>query len=68
MTGTATKGDEIFGSFEEVGISSGYTFFQRLFSELKIRYDNKQNIFIIIFIFFGRCYKQALKNILNFKK
>jgi len=68
MKGIATKGDEIFGSFEEVGISSGFTFFQRLFSELKIRYDNEQNIFIIIFIFFGRCYKQVLKNILNFKK
>lgn len=68
MKGIATKGDEIFGSFEEVGISSGFTFFQRLFSELKIRYDNEQNIIIIIFIFFGRCYKQAVKNILNFKK
>ena len=68
MIGIATKGDEVFGSFGEVGISSGYSFFQRLFSELKIRYDNKQNIFIILFIFFGRCYKQILKYILNFKK
>ncbi len=68
MNGVATKGDEIFGSFGDVGISSRYSFFQRLFSELRIRYDNNQNLFIILFIFFGRCYKQALKNILKFKK
>lgn len=68
MNGIATKGNEIFGKFGDVGISSRYSFFQRLFSELRIRYDNNQNIFIILFIFFGRCYKQALKNILNFKK
>ena len=68
MKGIATKGDEIFGSFGDVGISSRYSFFQRLFSELRIRYDNNQNIFIILFIFFGRCYKQIFKNILNFKK
>ena len=68
MKGIATKGNEIFGSFGDVGISSRYSFFQRLFSELRIRYDNDQNIFIILFIFFGRCYKQTLKNILNFKK
>ena len=68
MIGVPTKGDEIFGAFGEVGISAGYSFFQRLFSELKIRYDNNQNIFIILFIFFGRCYKQTLKNIFKFKK
>lgn len=68
MKGIATKGDEIFGSFGDVGISSKYSFFQRLFSELRIRYDNNQNIFIILFILFGRCYKQIFKNILNFKK
>ena len=68
MIGVPTEGDEIFGAFGEVGISAGYSFFQRLFSELKIRYDNNQNIFIILFIFFGRCYKQTLKNILKFKK
>ena len=68
MKGIATKGDEIFGSFGDVGISSRYSFFQRLFSELRIRYDNNQNIFIILFIFFGRCYKQIFKNIFNFKK
>ena len=65
MKGVATKGNEIFGSFGDVGISSRYSFFQRLFSELRIRFDNNQNIFIILFIFFGRCYKQALKNILK---
>ena len=38
-------------------------FESRLFSELKIRFNSNQNIFIILFIFFGRCYKQALKNL-----
>ena len=66
MIGVPTEGDEIFGAFGEVGISAGYSFFQILFSELKIRYDNNQNIFIILFIFFGRCYKQILKNIFKF--
>ena len=60
---TIVKGDEVFGSFGDVGISSRYSFFQRLFSELRIRFDNNQNRFIILFIFFGRCYKQALKNL-----
>lgn len=68
MRGVSTNGQELFGSFGEVGISSSYTFFQRLFSELKIRYDNKQNIFIILFIFFGRCYKQVTKSFFNFRK
>jgi len=68
MKGVATKGKEIFGSFGDVGISGTYTFFQGLFSELKIRYDNNQSLFIILFIFFGRYYKHTIKNILNFKK
>ena len=66
MKGVPTRGDEIFGAFGEVGISGSYTFFQRLFSELKIRYDNNQSVFIILFIFFGRCYKQILKDVFKF--
>ena len=68
MHGIATNGKEIFGSFGDVGISSSYSFFQRLFAELTIRYDNHQSIFIILFIFFGRCYKELFKNTFNFKK
>ena len=62
------NGQELFGSFGDVIILSRYTFFQRPLSELKIRYDNEQSILIILFIFFGRCYKQILKNVLNLKK
>ena len=44
MRGLAISSKEIFGSFGMPGISSRYNFFIRLFVELKIRFDNKQNI------------------------
>ena len=62
MKGVTTKGNEIFGSFGETGISKNYNFFQRIWAEIRIRYDNNQNLLIILFIFFGRCYKKLFKN------
>jgi len=61
MKGVTTKGNEIFGSFGEVGVSKNYNFFQRMWAEMRIRYDNNQNPLIILFIFFGRCYKELFK-------
>lgn len=55
MKGLAISSNEIFGSFGIPGISLRYNFFTRLFAELKIRFDNKQNILIIIYILVGRC-------------
>ena len=66
MKGVTTKGNEIFGSFGETGISKNYSFFQGLLAEIRIRYDNGQNILILLFIFFGRCYKKILKTFFTF--
>ena len=62
MKGVSTSGKEIFGTFEESGVSKTYSFFERLFAEVRIRYDNGQNIIIILIIFFGRCYKQIFNS------
>jgi len=66
MKGVTTKGNEIFGSFGETGISKSYSFFQRLSAEIRIRYDNGQSLLIILYIFFGRCYKELFKTFRNF--
>ncbi len=42
------------------GFSDRYTFFKTLFDECRIRYNNNQNILIIIFIFFGRLIKKVV--------
>jgi glycosyltransferase involved in cell wall biosynthesis len=65
MVGININSKKIFGSLGDSGISKKYNFFIRLFYELKIRYDNKQNIFIIFYIFFGRCYKKIYNSIFN---
>ena len=48
------------------GFSESYSFFQTLFEECRIRFDNNQNIFIILFIFFGRCFKKLINRIIKF--
>ena len=60
------KGNEIFGSFGELGVSKSYSFFQKLSAEIRIRYDNGQNLLIILFIFFSRCYKGLFKTFRTF--
>ena len=65
MLGIGIDTKKIFGSLGDSGISNKYNFFIRLFYELKIRYDNKQNIFILFYIFFGRCYKKIYNLIFN---
>ena len=67
MKGSATKSDEIFGDLGKSNFSTKFSFFPALFNELKIRFDNKQSIIILLFIFFGRTlvkfYKTLLKSI-----
>lgn len=53
--GTRTLRTEVFGKFRDGGFSSKLGFFDRLFMELKIRFNNKQNIFDLVIIFIGRC-------------
>ncbi len=61
--GEATKKDEVIGIVESGGFSSKYGFWNRLIEETKIRFDNKQNIFLIIIIFFNVVIKNFLKKI-----
>ena len=48
--GIATKQDEIFGIFRRGGFSSKIHYRKLFFEELRIRYNNKQNIAIILMI------------------
>ncbi len=64
--GHRTKRSEVLGKFRAGGFSSKLGFFDRLFMELKIRFDNKQNLFDLIIIFFGRSIFQFIN--LIFKK
>lgn len=52
MRGIATKKEEIVGIFRRGGFSSTIKFWDSFLEEIKIRYDNKQNILIIAVIFF----------------
>ena len=61
INGIATKRTEVIGNFRDGGFSSKLGFFDRLFMELKIRFNNNQNIFDLFIIFFGRCFFQ-IKN------
>lgn len=53
--GKRTLRNEILGKFREGGFSSNLKFFDRLFVELRIRFDNNQNLFDLVIIFFARC-------------
>ena len=63
--GISTKRDEVIGEFNLFGFSSKIPFFDRLLTELRIRYDNNQNIIDLIFIFFGRILSKIFHNILK---
>ena len=51
MKGLATKKEELLGIFRRGGFSSTINFWDSFQEEIKIRYDNKQNILIIVVIF-----------------
>ena len=68
MKGVTTKGSEIFGSFGEIGTSKTHSYFRGLLTEIRIRFDNGQNLLIILFIFFGRCYKKLFAILFRSKK
>ena len=61
MNGIATNKEEITGTFRRGGFSSKIKFRKLFFEELKIRYDHKQSIILILIIF-------IYKFIKNFKK
>ena len=63
IRGISTKRTEVMGNFRDDGFSSKLSFFDRLFMELRIRFDNKQNFFDLLIIFFGRCFYQIINKL-----
>ena len=61
MNGVATKKNEIFGIFRRGGYSSKISFIDHFFEEIKIRIDNKQNRFLILFVFIYKFIKNLNK-------
>ena len=61
MSGLGTKKEELFGNFRRGGFSSKIHFKNLFMEDLKIRYDNGQNIFLIFFIFTYRLIKNFRK-------
>lgn len=49
--GMSTKKNEVFGKFNMEGISSKVPFYKFYFYEMKIRYDNGQNLIYLIFLY-----------------
>jgi glycosyltransferase involved in cell wall biosynthesis len=61
LQGIATKIDEVTGVFRRGGFSSKVPFRKLFFEELRIRYNNNQNLILIFIIFIHKFFK-------NFKK
>ena len=61
MSGIATKKNEIVGIFRRGGFSSTIHFRKMFFEELKIRYNNNQNIFEIVIIAIYKFFKHFNK-------
>ena len=61
--GTVTKKKDLIGNVASGGFSSKLSFFEHLCEETKIRIHNKQNILIIMIIFFNSILKKIFKNI-----
>ena len=62
-TGSSTPKNKIIGEMSSGGFSSKLSFYQHLKEESYIRIYNKQNIFIVMVIFFNAIIKNFLKKI-----
>lgn len=60
LKGMHTKGNEVFGNLGDSGYSRKHSYLKTLFNEAKIRFDNKQNIFLILYILIGRTIKKII--------
>ena len=60
LKGMHTKGNEIFGDLGHSGYSKKHNYLKTLFNEAKIRFNNKQNIFLIFYILIGRTIKKII--------
>ena len=63
--GTYTDKQDLIGEVSSGGYSSKLSFIDHLIEEIRIRFDNKQNFFLIILIFFNALIKNCLKKIFN---
>ncbi len=61
LKGIATKKNEIFGNFRRGGFSSKISFFDHFAETIKIRLNNGQNKFIVLFIFIIKYLKNLNK-------
>ena len=61
LKGLATKKSEVFGIFRRGGFSSKINLLSRLFEEITIRIDNKQNKFFILLLFIHKFIKNINK-------
>ena len=57
MQGVSTKKNELIGVFRRGGFSSQISFWKKLNEEIKIRYNNNQNIFLLILIFCNKFFR-----------
>lgn len=65
LKGLSTKKNEIVGEVSAGGFSSKLNFIEHLFEETKIRYNNKQNMFVILIIFLNALVKYFFKILLK---
>lgn len=61
MLGVATKKNEVLGIFRRGGFSSKIKYRKLFYEELKIRYDNNQNLLLIMFIALYKLIKNFYK-------
>jgi glycosyltransferase involved in cell wall biosynthesis len=61
MIGDSTKKNQLIGIVSSGGYSSKVSFMNHLLEECKIRFNNEQNIFLIIAIFFNAIVKNFIK-------
>ena len=61
INGVATKKNELIGIMKSGGYSSKIKFFDHLKEEMRIRYHNGQNLFLITMIFVNAFLKNLFK-------
>lgn len=67
LNGKSTAKNQLVGIVASGGFSSKISFLEHLKEEMQIRFNNKQNIFLIIIIFFNTLIKYFFKNIIKKK-
>ena len=63
LHGTSTDKSEIIGEVSAGGFSSKLSFIEHLIEEIQIRYDNGQNLFILLLIILNSLIKHLKKTL-----